>query len=140
MSNINRKSLLITLVVVAVAVFVTDFLIHGVWLTSTYKATASLWRPEAEMQQHFPWMLLGQFIIAAAFTLIYAACVAEKRCLSCTIKYAVCMGLFAGGGQLIMYSVEPYPGVLVAKWFAAGIVQAVILGLVVFKVYKPLAA
>ena len=33
-----------------VGVWITDFLIHGVWLQSTYKETMSLWRPEAEMR------------------------------------------------------------------------------------------
>ena len=133
----NPKSLIITIIVAFVTVWMTDFLIHGLWLAGTYKATASLWRPESEMVAHMPWMLLGQFLAAAAFTLIFAACVAEKRCINCSIKYAASMGIFAGAGQIIMYAVEPYPGLLVAKWFFAGIVQAVLLGVIVHKVYKP---
>ena len=134
----NPKSLSITIVVAFVTVWATDFLIHGLWLAGTYKATASLWRPEAEMMAHMPWMLFAQFLAAAAFTMIFAACVAEKRCISCSIKYAVCMGVFSGAGQLMTYAVEPYPGSLVAKWFCAGIVQAVLLGVIVHKVYKPM--
>jgi hypothetical protein len=84
----NPKSLLITILVAFITVFATDFLIHGVLLAGTYKATASLWRPEAEMMAKMPWMMLGQFLAAAAFTMIFAACVAEKRCMSCTIKFA----------------------------------------------------
>src|ERR1043165_7076939 len=95
----NPKSLLITIPVAFVTVWVTDFLIHAVWLGSTYKATASLWRPEAEMMTMMPWMLLAQFLVAAACNTIFAACVAEKRCLSCSVKYAACMGIFSGGGS-----------------------------------------
>jgi hypothetical protein len=135
----NLKSLLLTIVVAFVTVWATDFLIHAVWLSSTYAATKELWRPEAEMVSKMPFMLLGQFLVAAAFTLIYAACVAEKRCLSCTLKFAGCMGLSAAAGQIILYAVVPWPGLLVAKWFAACIVQAPVLGLVVFKVYRPSA-
>ena len=133
----NPKSLLITILVAFVTVWASDFLVHGVLLGATYKATPSLWRPEAEMMANMPWMLLGQFLVAAAFTMIFAACVAEKRCISCSIKFAACMGLFVGAGQFIMYAVQPYPGSLVAKWFVAAIVQSVFLGLVVHKVYKP---
>jgi hypothetical protein len=133
----NAKSLLITIFVAFVTVWATDFLVHGVLLAGAYKATASQWRPEAEMMAKMPWMLLGQFLVAAAFTMIFAACVAEKRCISCSIKFAACMGLFVGAGQFIMYAVQPYPGSLVAKWFVAAIIQSVILGLVVHKVYKP---
>lgn len=133
----NIKSLLFTIVVAFVTVWATDFLIHAVWLSATYAATKELWRPEAEMVSKMPFMLLGQFLVAVAFTLIYAACVAEKRCLSCTLKYAGCMGLTAAAGQIIMYAVVPWPGSLVAKWCVAYIAQALVLGLVMFKVYRP---
>ncbi len=133
----NPKSLLLTIPVAFVTVWAMDFLVHGLWLSSTYKATASLWRPEAEMMAKMPWMLLAQFLVAAAFTMIFAACVAEMRCLSCTIKFAACMGIFSGGGQLMTYAVQPFPGLLVAKWVLASIGQAVVLGIIVHKVYKP---
>lgn len=134
----NKKSLLITIVVAFVTVFITDFLIHGVWLSSTYAATKELWRPEAEMQSKMPFMLLGQFLIATAFTMIFAACVADKRCLSCSLKYSACIGVIAAGGQIIMYAVQPYPGSLVVKWCVAYVAQALVLGLIVHKVYRPL--
>lgn len=133
---INVKSLLITIVVTFIAIQFMDFLVHGVWLKPVYEATKSLWRSEADMQSMMPFMLLGHFLTAGAFSLIYAAAVAEKRRLSCTLKYAFAMGLFAGAGQLVMYAVQPYPGSLVVKWIVAGIIEAIILGLIVFKVYK----
>ena len=57
--------------------------------------------------------------------------------MSSTIKFAVSMGIFSGGGQLMMYAVQPFPGSLVAKWVLAAIVQAVVLGFIVHKVYRP---
>jgi hypothetical protein len=134
----NTKSLLLTILIAFVTVWATDFLIHGVWLSATYGATKHLWRPEAEMMAKMPWMFLGQLLVAAAFTLIFAACVAEKRCLSCTLKYALSLALFAGGGQIIMYAVQPFPASLVAKWCIAYLLQMLLLGWIVHKVYKPL--
>jgi hypothetical protein len=136
-SEVNPKSLLVTILVAFVTVFATDFLVHQLWLGSAYKATASLWRPEAEMMARMPWMLLGQFLAAAAFTTIFAACVAEQRLMSRTIQFAACMGIFVSAGQLMTYVVQPVPGALVARWLAATIVQAVVLGVIVHKVYKP---
>jgi len=49
----NRKRLVLAIVAAFAGIWVTDFLIHGVWLANTYKATASLWRPEAEMQRNW---------------------------------------------------------------------------------------
>lgn len=133
----NTKSLVITILVAFVTVWVTDFLIHAVWLSSTYGATKELWRPEAEMLEKMPWMFLGQFLVAAAFTTIFAACVAEKRCISCTLKFSAAIGVLVGGGQIIMYAVQPFPGLLVAKWCLGYFVQLLLLGCVVHKVYKP---
>lgn len=133
----NTKSLCITILVAFVTVWITDFLIHGLWLASAYKATAELWRPEKEMMAKMPFMLLGQFLVAAAFTMIFAACVAEKRCLNCSLKYAACMAVLIGGGQVIMYAVAPHPGLLVAKWFIAVCAQMLVLGFIVHKVYQP---
>lgn len=132
----NVKSLLITIVVAFVSIWVMDFLIHGVLLKETYKATASLWRPEPEMMAKMPFMLLGQFLFAVAFTMIFAACVAEKRCLSCSLKYAAMIGLLFIANNCMMYSVALYPGSLVVKWCLASFVQALVLGFVVHKVYK----
>lgn len=133
----NPKSLLITIVVAFVTVFGTDFLIHQLWLGSTYKATASLWRPEAEMMAKFPVMLLCQFFAALAFTMIFAAAVAEKRCMSCTMKYSASMGIFSGTGQMMMYCVQPLPLGLALKWVLAAFVQALLLGAIIHKVYTP---
>jgi len=49
------------------------------------------------------------------------------------------MGLFSGVWALIMYVVVPMPGSIAAKWFFAGIVQTILLGLVTFWIYKPSA-
>ena len=135
----NLKSLVITILVAFVCVWLTDFLIHGVWLSSTYGETKSLWRTEDEMMSRMPFMFAGQLLAAAAFTLVFAACVAEKRCLRCTMLYAACMGLLAVANQVIMYSVAPYPGSLVAKWCVAYFLQMLLLGLIVHKVYRPVA-
>jgi hypothetical protein len=133
----NIPRLIAAVFVAFVTVWVTDFLIHGVWLAPVYAATMELWRPEAEMIQKMPWMFLGQFLAAATFTLIFAAHIAPIRCWKATIVYSLCMGIFSQSMSVIMYAVQPYPGHVVAKWFFAGLIQAVILGLVANLVYKP---
>ena len=132
----NTKSLIITIVVAFVTIWVTDFLIHQVWLSAAYGETKQLWRPEAEMMAKMPLMMLGQLLVAAAFSMIFAACVAEKRCLKCTLKFAFCIALISIGGQIMMYVVQPVPGSLVAKWCVAVVVQMLLLGFIVHKVYR----
>ena len=58
----NMKRLILAIVSGFILIFVTDFLIHAVWLMPDYNATRSLWRPESEMNARFPWMLAAQFL------------------------------------------------------------------------------
>jgi hypothetical protein len=133
----NTKRLLLSILVLFVANFFMNFLIHGLWLQSTYKETMSLWRSEPEMQARFVWMLLGQFVFSSTFACIWAAGFAEKRCAGCACAFGVLMALFSQSISIINYVVMPLPPSLVAKWVVAGLVHGVLLGLLAFSVYKP---
>jgi hypothetical protein len=134
----NSKRLILAWIVGFVAFFLMEFLVHGLWLKSTYDATASLWRTESDMQQRFGWMVLGQALFVGMFTLLWAkGFAATLNCARCAVLYGLCMGLFNQSFTLITYVVSPLPASLAAKWFVAGIIQAVLLGLVVYAVYKP---
>lgn len=133
----NTKRLLLAIVVVFVGIFATDFLIHGVWLKNDYAASASLWRPEAELQKFMGWLMLGQLLAAITATTLWARGFAEKGCRICAVMFGLFMGLFMQANTLITYAVQPIPGSLAAKWFVAGAVQGVLLGLLLSVAYKP---
>jgi hypothetical protein len=135
----NPKRLILAIVVVFITVFVTNMLIHGVWLNSTYKETASLWRTEPDMQKHFPFMLLGQFLFASTFVVVWSKGIPSVATLGRSCLYGLTMALFAQSLTLITYVVQPMPGHLMAKWFVAGLVQGVLMGGVVFFVGRPQA-
>lgn len=134
----NMKSLLITIVVAAVAVWMTDFLIHGIWLSTRYGETKELWRTEDEMIAKMPFMFLGQFLIGGTFAALFALFVAEKRCLKATLTFFGLIGIMTGAAQIIMFAVQPLPPDIVVKWCGAYFVQSLVVGVVVHKVYKPL--
>lgn len=133
----NTKRLTLAIVVMCVAVFLTNFLIHSVWLQSAYKETMSLWRTESEMNARFGWMLLGQFLFASTFTAIWAAGFAERQCVGCAICYGLLMALFGQAVTIINYVVMPLPPSLAVKWFVAGIAQGLVMGVLVYFLYKP---
>lgn len=133
----NPKRLILAIVAVFVGIFATDFLIHGVWLQNAYKETASLWRSEAEMQAHMGWLMLGQFLAAVTFAVLWAKGFAASARVRCACLYGLFMGLFSQATTLITYAVQPLPASIAIKWFAAGLVQGVLMGLLVFFVYKP---
>ncbi len=59
----NIKRLILAIVVAFIVLWVTDFLIHGVWMTPDYRATQQLWRTDAEMTSRMGWMLCAQLLL-----------------------------------------------------------------------------
>ena len=135
----NIPRLLLAIVVGFLVVFGTDYLIHGVWLMPDYKATQSLWRPDAEMGTHILWMFFAQFLCAATAVIIWAMGFAGRP-VSTGILFGLIMGIFQQVWAIIFYVVAPMPGDLAAKWFFSGLAQAVLVGIVAALLYKPRAA
>jgi hypothetical protein len=135
----NPQRLLLAILAAFLTLFATDFVIHGIWLAPVYKATASLWRPEGEMNSHMGWLSAGQLLAAITFTMIWARGFAATARYQCAVIYGLCMALFSQANTLISYAVQPLTAEIVWKWIVAGVVQGVILGLVIHSVYKPLA-
>jgi hypothetical protein len=133
----NPKRVVLAVVAVFIAVFAWSYLIHVVWLKNDYAATMSLWRPEADMQKYFPFLLLGQFLVAATFVVIWSKGFPAVSTLGGSCLYGITMALFGQAGTLITYAVQPLPAAIAVKWFVAGLVQGVLMGVVVFFVGKP---
>src|SRR5205809_216192 len=138
-SIMNTKRLILAIVVAFVVLWVTDFLVHGVWMVPDYRGTQQLWRTDAAMGSRISWMLGAQLLFAITFVLLWTRW-AEPARLGCAIGYGFLMGLFSGTWAIIMFVVVPMPGSIAAKWFFAGILQTILLGLVTFFVYKPKSA
>jgi hypothetical protein len=133
----NLKRLVLAIVAVFAFVWLTDFLIHGVWLKNDYSASMDLWRSETEMQGHMGWVMLGELLATATFTVLYAIGFADKAWLLCAVMFGLFMALFSQANTLITYAVQPIPASLAVKWFLAAMVQGVLMGLILFFVYKP---
>ena len=135
----NPKRIIIAIIAGFIFIFMSDFLIHGLWLKSDYAATASLWRTEAEMTSRMPWMFGGELLGVVTFVMIYAGGFADRsKGPACGAIFGFFMGLFTQAYTLIMYVVSPMPLSLSVKWFVSGLIQAVLLGVITFLVYKPL--
>jgi hypothetical protein len=69
----NPKRIVIALIAAFLVLNVTDYLIHQVWLSSTYQPdVGKLWRAEADMKAHMSGIFLGEFLVAIAFTMLWA--------------------------------------------------------------------
>jgi hypothetical protein len=137
-ATMNIKRLVSAIVVAFVVLWATDFLIHGVWMTSDYHTTQQLWRTDAEMMSRMGWMLCAQLLFVITFVILWAKGFSGATTkISCAIGYGFLMGLFSGVWAIIMYVVVPMPCSIAAKWFFAGIAQTILLALVTSWIYKP---
>ena len=104
-----------------------DFVIHGLILADSYKATAEMWRPMDEMKMAL--MYSVTLVYAVVFVCIYAGYFTEKN-MATGLKYGLLFGL-AGGISMGYgsYSVMPIPYNMAHTWFWGMIVEGAVGGL-----------
>jgi len=103
----NFQRLIVAVIVAFVFIFATDFLIHAVWLKPVYDATKELWRPEAEMNARFPWMLAAQLLAALTFVWIWALGFAARGTVALACIYGLLLGLAVQVTTMVTYVVSP---------------------------------
>ncbi len=135
----NTGRLFLAILVGFVFIFASDFLIHAVWLDATYKATASLWRDEAEMKRRFILLLMAQLLCAIAFMYVWAKTGWRRRSIADGCFFGFWLGLLQQVWVVTLYVVLPMPKELAAKWFFAGLLQSILLGALAAWVYKPVS-
>jgi hypothetical protein len=116
------------------AAFVFIFLWHGMLMKSAYMETATLWRTEPM----FPLLILGQAVIAFAFTGLYVSKVGVNSAAT-GVGYGIVIGILCAGGDLIRFSVQPLTVKILWMWIVGGLVEFAIAGAIVGAIYKPRA-
>lgn len=124
-----------------VAVFIVwailDFVIHGLFLQSTYEATASLWRPMDEMNMGLMYSVTLAF--AACFVAIYG-CLVSPKSLGSGVKYGALFGLAIGiPAGFGTYTYMPIPASLAWSWLFGSLIEAIVAGAIVGAILKPSA-
>lgn len=128
------KRTLWAVVAVFIAWSVMDFILHGVFLRSTYEATASLWRPMNQM--NMPLMYLVTLVFTTCFVLIYGLLV-ERKSLAAGIRFGALFGLATGitmgfGSYVYM----PIPLSLAVSWFFGSWISAMVAGAIAAAIIK----
>ena len=135
----NTKRLALASLAVFVVFSVVDGVVNNLLLADLYKQTASVWRPESEIQGNMWLMWLGTLIIAPLFALIYTkGYEANKPGLGQGVRYGLIVGVLLFAPQcLAWYAVLPIPAALAVWWFAAGMVESVVAGAATGMIYRP---
>ena len=71
-------------------------------MKNAYMETAALWRQEPI----FPLLVLGQVLIAFAFTGLYISKVGQNSAAT-GLGYGIVIGILSAGGDLIRFAVQP---------------------------------
>ncbi len=114
-----------------------SFVVHGVLLHEEYGKLPNLFRPEAEAQAYYPFMLLAHVLMAGAFVWIYTRGIEAKPWLPQGGRFGIAVALMTVvPTYLIYYVVQPMPGALAAGQMAYDGILVVILGVVTAFFYR----
>ena len=127
----NKKAI-ISVVVMFVMSLCIGFVVHGMLLQPDYLALPSLFRPETDQMQYFPWMLLAHAFIAVGFVWVYLKGREAAPWLGQGVRFGLAIAvLMTIPTYLIYYAVQPLPGMLVVKQIVFDTIGVVLMGIVV---------
>ncbi len=127
---------LISWVVMIVLFMAAGFAVHATLLHDDYEATG-LMRSAADQEQFFMWMILAHVFLAGAFTWIYSRGMENRAWLGQGLRFglaAACLTVVPY--YLIYYSVQPLPGMLVAKQIVFDTIAYMVIGAVLAFLYR----
>jgi hypothetical protein len=140
----DAKRLIGAIVAAFVILFVAGFLIHDVWLGSTYgemRASGFSFRPEGAMQQRLWLIWVSDLLYSILFAWVYAKGVEAKPWAAQGVRYGIVVTLFTiVPATLNDYVVYSLPHRLVVDWMVAGLVTLVVMGLAVAAILRKPAA
>jgi hypothetical protein len=134
-----NKRFVVAWVVLFAVWMVKDMIVHGMLLGRDYAASQQLFRPEADAQSYFGWMVLAHVLLAGAFVWIYQRGIApDKPWLEQGIRYGIAVALLTVvPTYLIYFAVQPLPGALVGKQIVFDAIGLLLLGIVVAWLHRP---
>ena len=132
----NPVRLSVSILLVAIVLYVFDVIYHGLLLGSTYEATAESWRTEDEMLKRIPFQILCYFMISTGLCTTWALGFAGRG-IKVGALFGGLLGLMGTGGMLMNFVFVPLPDQLRLPWAIGGILSGVIAGVIVSLVYRP---
>ena len=139
-NSCSKKSWVISVIAVTVFLCLFSFVVHQKLLAADYAATISLWRSKEEMDALGMYWPIYHFLIAIVAVSWFrnvcacrACCTKQAMTACCSVKssglcFGLKLGLIMGLGMSCSYLYMPIPFELAVKWFFAGLVQGVGIG------------
>ncbi len=110
---------------------VTDFLIHGVFLSSWWRATESYWLPPKEMFRMIPYSYVSFAIYCAVLTWLLWRLFGDRLSLRLGLQFGALAGLIPGTASALgTYSLFHIPTMALLIWPATQTIISAIVGTV----------
>ena len=126
------RKFLISTAAVFVVWMMGSFLVHGLWLGSTYEGLTNMMRPLDEQEGLFPFMLLAHALMAGAFVWIYQRGMEDKPWPAQGLRFGVAIAIMAPiPTYMIYYTVQQTPVMLAVKQSIGDSIVVIIVALAV---------
>lgn len=113
-----------------------NMFVHGTLLMDQYELTQSLWRTPEDMQAHFNFMMLNQFLVVFIAGVIYSRN-HEGKGIGEGARYGLMLGALIGVLRMAPYAWTPVSFDLAMAWFGGGLAEGLGLGIIYSLIYKP---
>ena len=133
----NGKKFLIAFIACFIFIFVFGYLWWGMLMTSAHMEVPALWRPEADFNSHFAWLIFGHIAIAFFFTMIFVRGFGSGGGAAGGFRYGILVGLLFAANDCISYAVQPLTTKILGGWVVGDVLQFAIAGLIIGALYKP---
>jgi len=138
--TMDTKKLIGAIVAAFVILFIAGFLVHSVWLGTTYRQMRDAgfsFRPEEAMRHKLWGVWVSDALYSILFVWVYAKGKEEKPWVGQGIRYGILMTLFTVvPSALNDYVVYNLPHTLVLHWIVAGLITLILMGLAAAAILK----
>lgn len=116
--------------------FVFGFLWYATFMHGAHREVPTLLRTEADLKEHFPWLVLGHIVMAFFFTMLCVRFVPAGGA-GATAILGILVGLVYTGPHLISFAVQPLTSKIVCGWIVGSVIQFAVAGAIIGAIYKP---
>ena len=135
----NWKKFFIAFVAAFVFLFVFGFIWYGNLMHGAHQEVTALFRPEAEFKEHFPWLILGEIVMAFFLTMLCARFVPAGG-VGSGAMLGLLVALVYAGVHVIDFAVMPLTTKILCGWIVGAIIEYAVAGAIIGAIYKPASA
>ena len=133
----NVRSFIIAGFVIGIVAFITDGLIHQIFLAKTYEGIKELVGSEEQMSKWFWLFILGRLVFGFLLTRVFIWGHSNQGIME-GLRFGLLTGLMVWIPIFCVYvTFLPYPKTLDIAEPLAGVIQFIIYGVLLSLIYKP---